>query len=301
MTPQERQLIDDLFDRLAKLENAPRDPNAVAAIAQGLRTAPNAAYGLVQTVLVQDEALRRADSRIQELEAAAAPEPNQSGGFLDSMRETIFGQGSSHGSVPNVPPPQAGRPVWNSGQLLQQAPPQEHYNEPPYGQSYGAPPSAFGGGGGGGGGSFLGTAAASAAGAIGGSLLLNSFRSMMGGSRQSFADASATGNRSQIHRAINPAATSRAMPASMMSARRRVVPMTLRAPGCSTRPRTTIARTTTTTRTTWIRIRMISAAMTTATTPDRSALLRKNGRSCERPFVVQARRDVRSRRPWRRH
>jgi len=195
MTPQERQLIDDLFDRLAKLENAPRDPNAVAAIAQGLRTAPNAVYGLVQTVLVQDEALRRADSRIQELEATAAPEPNQSGGFLDSMRGTIFGQGSSHGSVPNVPPPQAGRPVWNSGQVLQQAPSQEHYNEPPYGQSYGAPPSAFGGGGGGG--SFLGTAAASAAGVIGGSLLLNSIRSMMGGSHQSFADAGAIGNRSQ--------------------------------------------------------------------------------------------------------
>ena len=29
----------------------------------------------------------------------------QSGGFLDSMRETIFGQGSSRGSVPNVRPP----------------------------------------------------------------------------------------------------------------------------------------------------------------------------------------------------
>ena len=123
MTPQERQLIDDLFDRLAKLESAPRDPDAVAAIAQGLRRAPNAVYALVQTVLVQDEALKRADSRIQELEAAAAPEPNQSGGFLDSMRETIFGQGQSHGSVPNVPPPQAGRPVWNSGQVLQQAQP----------------------------------------------------------------------------------------------------------------------------------------------------------------------------------
>ena len=193
MTPQERQLIDELFDRLAKLESAPRDPNAAATIAQGLRTAPNAVYGLVQTVLVQDEALRRADSRIQELEAATAPEPNQSGGFLDSMRETIFGPGSAHGSVPNVPPPQAGRPVWNSGQVLQQTQPQEHYNEPPYGQSYGAPPSAFGGGGG----SFLGTAAASAAGVIGGSLLLNSIRSMMGGSHQSFADASAIGNRSQ--------------------------------------------------------------------------------------------------------
>jgi uncharacterized protein len=189
MTPQERQMIDDLFDRLAKLESAPRDPNAVAAIAQGLRTAPNAVYGLVQTVLVQNEALRRADSRIQELEGAAAPEPNQSGGFLDSMRETIFGQSQSHGSVPNVPPPQASRPVWNSGQVLQQTQPQEHYNEPPYGQSYGAPQSPVGGGGG----SFLGTAAASAAGVIGGSLLLNSIRSMMGGSHQSFADASAIG------------------------------------------------------------------------------------------------------------
>ena len=60
MTPQERQLIDDLFDRLSKVENAPRDPNAAAAIAQGLRTAPNAVYALVQTVLLQDEALRLA-------------------------------------------------------------------------------------------------------------------------------------------------------------------------------------------------------------------------------------------------
>jgi hypothetical protein len=37
MTPQERQLIDDLFDRLAKLESAKRDPEAMSAIMQGLR------------------------------------------------------------------------------------------------------------------------------------------------------------------------------------------------------------------------------------------------------------------------
>ena len=107
MTPQERQLIDDLFDRLSRLESAPRDPEAAAAIAQGLRKAPNAVYPLVQTVLVQDEALKRANSRIQELEAAGAPEENRSGGFLDSMRETIFGQSQPRGSVPNVPPPEA--------------------------------------------------------------------------------------------------------------------------------------------------------------------------------------------------
>src|SRR5438876_4036443 len=128
MTPQERQLIDDLFDRLAKLENAPRDAEAMSAIMQGLQKSPNAVYALVQTALVQDEALKRADDRIQELEAVAAQAggANQSGGFLDSMRDAIFGQnqpqGSSHGSVPNVRAPDMGsRPTWNSGQVLQQS------------------------------------------------------------------------------------------------------------------------------------------------------------------------------------
>jgi hypothetical protein len=188
MTPQERQLVDDLFDRLSKLETAPRDPDAVAAITQGLRRAPNAVYALVQTVLLQDEALKRANARIQELEGAGAPVQNQSGGFLDSMRDALFGQNQNQprSSVPNVPPPEApGRPVWNSGQVMPQA---GQYNQAPYGQPYGQPYSApqapMGGGG-----SFLGTAAAAAAGVVGGSLLLGSIRSMMGGSHQSFADA----------------------------------------------------------------------------------------------------------------
>jgi hypothetical protein len=185
MTPQERQMIDDLFGRLAQLENAPRDPDAAAAIAQGLRQAPNAIYPLVQTVLVQDEALKRANSRIQELEAAGAPAQTQSGGFLDSMRETIFGQGQPGGSVPNVPPPTS-RPVWNSGQVLQQTQSPGQYDQAPYGQPYGAPQPPMGGGG-----SFLGTAAATAAGMVGGSLLLNSIRSMMGGGHSGFGAPSA--------------------------------------------------------------------------------------------------------------
>ena len=190
MTPQERQLVDDLFDRLSKLEGAPRDPDAAAAIAQGLRSAPNAVYALVQTVLLQDEALKRADSRIQELEAGGAGEQRQSGGFLDSMRETIFGQ--ERGSVPNVrPPDMAGRPTWNSGQVLQQAQGPGPYNQGPYGQPYGAPQAPMGGGGG----SFLGTAAAAAAGVVGGSLLLGSIRSMMGGSHQSFGDTAGLGDK----------------------------------------------------------------------------------------------------------
>jgi uncharacterized protein len=190
MTPQERQLIDDLFDRLAKLESAKRDPEAMSAIMQGLRNAPNAVYALVQTALVQDEALKRADMRIQELEAAAGQQ-NQSGGFLDSMRDAIFGQNQSHGSVPNVRAPEmagGSRPAWNTGQVLQQSQAPGQYNQPAYGQPYGGAqqqPSAFGGGG-----SFLGTAAAAAAGVVGGSLLAGSIRSMMGGggNHQAFGD-----------------------------------------------------------------------------------------------------------------
>ena len=136
MTPQERQLIDDLFDRLAKLESAKRDPEAMSAIMQGLRNAPNAVYALVQTTLVQDEALKRADMRIQELEAGAGQQA-QSGGFLDSMRDAIFGQNQPHGqnqgSVPNVRAPEmagGSRPAWNTGQVLQQNQAPGQYNQP---------------------------------------------------------------------------------------------------------------------------------------------------------------------------
>jgi hypothetical protein len=198
MTPQERQLIDDLFNRLAKLESAKRDPEAMSAIMQGLRNAPNAVYALVQTALVQDEALKRADMRIQELEAAGAGQQGQSGGFLDSMRDAIFGQnqpqGSSQGSVPNVRAPEiagGSRPAWNTGQVLQQNQAPGQYNQPAYAQPqpYGGAQqqqSPFGGGGG----SFLGTAAAAAVGVVGGSMLAGSLRSMMGGggNQQSFGD-----------------------------------------------------------------------------------------------------------------
>ena len=200
MTPQERQLVDELFDRLTKLENAPRDPDATAAISDGLRKAPGAIYALVQTVLLQDEALKRAHARIQELEAGQAPEQAQSGGFLDSMRESLFGGGPARGSVPNVPPREQ-RPAWNTGQVMQQT--QPGYGQPPYGQAYGQGPGQGPGQGfgappvGGGGGSFLGTAAAAAAGVVGGSLLLSSIRGMMGGPhQQAFGDTNALGDRS---------------------------------------------------------------------------------------------------------
>jgi hypothetical protein len=198
MTPQERQLVDDLFTRLAGVENAPRDPAAAAVIADGLRRAPNALYTLVQTVLVQDEALKRAHDRIQQLEGGGADDQVASGGFLDQMRDSIFGKSPQRGSVPNVQPPptpSSSRPTWNTGQVLQQTEQPGRYDQGrndqgPAGQPYGAPQPQAGGGG-----SFLGTAAAAAAGAVGGGLLLSSIRSMMGGGAHasSFGDSGGLG------------------------------------------------------------------------------------------------------------
>ena len=174
MTPQERKLIDELFDRLASLESNPRDADAVRAINEGLQRAPNALYPLVQTALVQDEALKRADARIRELEDELELEPGEpvkQPGFLDSMRDALVGK--PQGSVPTVRPgaPAAASPWGNTS-----APP------PNYAQGgYGAPPQQAGSAGG----SFLGTAAATAAGVVGGALLMNSFRGMFGGNNQS--------------------------------------------------------------------------------------------------------------------
>jgi uncharacterized protein len=172
MTPQEQELVNELFDRLAKLESNPRDPDAERLIADGMRRAPHAVYPLVQTALVQDEALKRANARIEELQAQFGDQEKQgSGSFLDSMRDAVLGRSEPRGSVPSVHSQPQSSPT----------------TAPPYRPQLGYPPQtpgpglapgmgpAFGSGG-----SFLGTAASTAAGVIGGGLLLNSIRSMFG-------------------------------------------------------------------------------------------------------------------------
>jgi hypothetical protein len=168
MTPQESQLVDELFNRLAQLETTQRDPEAERLIADGLRRAPHAAYALVQTVLLQDEALKRANARIEELQVqtSGAAEPEQRPtSFLDSMREALGGR-APQGSVPSV------RTAGGNQSQVQQPRP---------GYSQQMPLSGYPGAPGlGSGGSFLGTAASAAAGVIGGSLLLDGIRSAFG-------------------------------------------------------------------------------------------------------------------------
>ena len=166
MTPEERNLVIELFDRLATLEDAQRDPEAERLIRDGLRQAPNAPYALVQTVLVQDEALKRADARIRELEGGTQAETAaRDTSFLGGVRESLLGRREGRGSVPSVRPTEAApgmSPAWRTDAPAMPAAP--------------APMAAPGTSGG----SFLGTAAAAAAGVIGGSLLLGGIRSMMG-------------------------------------------------------------------------------------------------------------------------
>jgi hypothetical protein len=171
MTPEERKLVTDLFDRLASLEDNPRDPNAVDAINEGLERAPNAVYALVQTVLVQDEALKRADARIRALEGGAGEAPQQDTSFLGGLRNQILGRREEPrgGSVPSVRPSAPSSAWRNTG-----APAAPH---PMLAQAAPEPMQQRGGMGG----SFLGTAAAAAAGVVGGSLLMGGIRSMMGG------------------------------------------------------------------------------------------------------------------------
>jgi uncharacterized protein len=159
MTPHEQALLNELFDRLAKLEGNPRDKDAERLIGDGLRQAPHAVYALVQTALVQDEALKLANARIEELQAQVGGQEQPRGGsFLDNMRDAVLGKSEPRSTGPWATSyrPQPGYPPQGPGAATGMSP-------------------AFGSGG-----SFLGTAASTAAGVIGGGLLLNSIRSMFG-------------------------------------------------------------------------------------------------------------------------
>jgi uncharacterized protein len=85
MDQNERHIIDDLFDRLRKAEEQaePRDPDADALIARHVARQPAAPYYMAQAIVVQQEALGRAQTKIQELERGLAE--RRSGGFLSGL------------------------------------------------------------------------------------------------------------------------------------------------------------------------------------------------------------------------
>jgi hypothetical protein len=166
MSPEERQLITGLFDRVRSAANAPRDPEAEALIADAVKAMPYAPYVLAQAVIVQDQALRAANERLQQLEARLnAEQPAASGGFLNSLG-SIFGGGAP---AQQTPPPSQPRGPWGPPSAPQQQPYPPQPEPGPWG---GAPPA---------GGGFLQGALGTAAGVAGGVLLADSIRNLFGG------------------------------------------------------------------------------------------------------------------------
>jgi hypothetical protein len=185
MTPEERQLLDGLFERIAGAANAPRDKEAEALINDQVRAKPFAPYLLAQTVIIQEEALKAASSRIQELEGQLRQREAEGGGsFLGGIGKTIFGgaepprpasvprAGGPWGAPPPAPAPQAAPAPGPWGG--QQAGPWGASQAGPWG---GAPQ----GGGFGGGGGFLRGAMTTAAGVAGGALLYQGLSSLFSG------------------------------------------------------------------------------------------------------------------------
>jgi len=157
MTPQERDLIAHLFDRLEQAESQAKDSDAEAAIAEGAKRVPDAAYLLVQTVLIQDMALAEADKRIKDLEARAQEQQAQPQSFLAAARSVPNAGPWGRAPAPQAP---ASGAVWTNsatGQPAAAAP------------SLAMPGASSG---------FLRSAATTAAGIAGGALLFQGISSL---------------------------------------------------------------------------------------------------------------------------
>ena len=160
MTPQEQQLITELFARLKQTPAQAKDAVADQLIRRGVTDNPEAPYRLVQTVLIQEMALGQAQHRVAELEnrvvqanaASSAPPPQPATSFL--------GDPVSRGAMPPAGP-------WG------RAPQPTAPASPPAPAAAPGMMSAAPSG-------FLRSAAATALGVVGGQMLFQGIESMFG-------------------------------------------------------------------------------------------------------------------------
>ncbi len=187
MSPEEKNVIGGIFERLKGAANAPRDAEAEKFIADQIKAQPYAPYVMAQSIYAQEQALtgmqqqvEQLQAQVQQLEAYAQQvqqQQQQSGGFLGGL----FGGGAK---TPPPPMPMQNRAPFQHGQ--QGGQPQGMAPAGPWGGQQAAPaPGPWGGqqaqpqraGGMG----FLGTAAMTAAGVAGGMLAANALTNMFSG------------------------------------------------------------------------------------------------------------------------
>lgn len=174
MTPQENQALQLLLSQLTQIRGIPKDAEAERMIAEAAARQPDAAYLLVQRVMLMEQALESAKAQIARLESRGQGTSATSGSsFLDA---NAWGNTGSGYASPAAASPAAvsvtGRPLSDNNSSM--------YNAPPASAPFGSgrpPGSGFLGGGGGS--SMLGTLAATAAGVAGGAFLFHGIGNLL--------------------------------------------------------------------------------------------------------------------------
>jgi hypothetical protein len=161
MTPDEKALLQNLFDRVEAAKDQPRDKEAEALIADAVRRAQHAPYLLVQTVLLQEEALKQADQRLHELESR-----------LQELEQTRERPTSFLGGL--GAPFLSGRKTASGVPSVSRAPQPQYEPQPTSWNRGGYAPQPQGG-------SFLSSALSTAAGVAGGALLFQGISSLFQG------------------------------------------------------------------------------------------------------------------------
>src|SRR5579863_8094404 len=179
MTPEERQMLSGLFDRIRASAAGPRDQEADSFINDSMRATPAAAYVMAQTVLVQQQALEAAARHISELEAQAKAQPAAApeGGFLGNLGRSLFGGSAPQAAAPQQPYDPRGYerdpgPAYAPQRPAYAPPPSYAPAPPPQSGPWGAPPQSGG---------FLHGALQTATGVAGGVLLGNALGGLFGG------------------------------------------------------------------------------------------------------------------------
>src|SRR6202008_588812 len=183
MTPEEQNLIENLFDRLRQADVNPKDFEAEQLIRAKTAALPSAPYLLTQAVIVQEHALTNAQAQIAELEnrlaaATKSAQPAGGEGFFSGVSKLFGGSRPTRPPAPEPAPQYQQVPEAGVGPAPTPATPPQNV---PYPSTATLSPSA--------GGDFLKSALATAAGVAGGAALFQGIESLIGHNAGAFGPA----------------------------------------------------------------------------------------------------------------
>jgi uncharacterized protein len=183
MTPEEQNLIENLFDRLREADVNPKDPEAEQLIHAKTAALASAPYLFTQAVLVQEHALTNAQARIAELEtrltaATKSAQATAGEGFFSGVSKLFGGSRSTRRPAPEAAPHYQHVPETGVAPASTPATPPQNI---PYPSTATLSPSA--------GGDFLKSALATAAGVAGGAALFQGIEGLIGHNAGAFGPA----------------------------------------------------------------------------------------------------------------